>query len=109
MKGKANLFGSRSDDKGDTTQKLNHVERLSSKVKEKSFCDTHSRSCAILNTGTHIHLIHEDFSKWATMIVSQLPCKQCGAFTEKIKIALWWCDRGKVSRLDCPGSTEMGG
>lgn len=67
-----NPSGSKDNDEGGTAQKLISVERVSSTVKASSYCQTHDRSCAVSNTGDHVRLIPEDFSKWATLVVSQL-------------------------------------
>ena len=80
MKGKSNLSGSKNDNEG-TAQKMDGVEKLSLKVKANSRCNTHDRSCAVLDSGEHIRLIPEDFAKWVTMIVSQ-SSSQRGISTE---------------------------
>jgi len=50
------------------TNGLVNVERISSWVKVGTHCDTHNRSCGVLDTGVHMRLIAEDFVKWATML-----------------------------------------
>lgn len=69
-RGKANLSGSRKDDEGGATQKLAGVERISSRVREESHCDTHGGICTVLDGGIHVCFIPGDFAKWATIIVS---------------------------------------